>query len=126
MKTLVKTPLVEAALAGLFAAALVAPALAADAPAKKEPMPKKPMPMKKSRHMRHMKKHAETVHCFGINACKGQGQCAVEGKSGCKGMNACKGQGWVALTKKACLDKKGVVLGEKKPVKKPARHHRKA
>jgi hypothetical protein len=114
--------LVEAALAGLFAASLAAPAFAADAPAP-EPMPKKPMPMKKSRHHHHMKKRAETVHCFGINACKGQGECGVAGKNDCKGQNACKAQGWIALTKMACLGKKGTVPGMKKPARKPM-HHR--
>jgi hypothetical protein len=31
--------------------------------------------------------------CRGLNECKNQGGCAVEGKSECKGSNECKGQG---------------------------------
>lgn len=36
---------------------------------------------------------AEKACCKGMNACKGKGGCAVEGKHACKGMNECKGQG---------------------------------
>ncbi len=36
-----------------------------------------------------MEKHA----CKGMNACKGKGGCAVEGKHACKGKNECKGAG---------------------------------
>ena len=85
---------VEAALAGLFAAAFVMPAAAQKSPAKKAPM----------------KKAEEKVHCFGVNACKGKSECAVEGKSQCGGQNACKGMGWISLSKKSCMKKKGTVL----------------
>ncbi len=44
--------------------------------------------------------------CYGINGCKGQGECATK-EHGCGGMNACKGQGWLKLTKTACDEKKG-------------------
>ncbi len=36
-----------------------------------------------------------TVHCVGINSCKGTSDCKTA-KSDCKGMNSCKGQGWVS------------------------------
>lgn len=98
MKTLKKTLVVEAALAGLFAAAAVMPVVAQDAPKGGD----KPAPAKKA----PAKKGAEKVHCYGINSCKGKGACAGAGHD-CKGKNACKGQGWTALTAKACKAKKG-------------------
>ena len=39
--------------------------------------------------MSEVEKHA----CKGMNECKGQGGCAVEGKNSCRGQNECKGQG---------------------------------
>ncbi len=39
-----------------------------------------------------VEKHA----CKGLNSCKGNGGCAVEGKNACKGQNACKGAGGCA------------------------------
>ena len=44
---------------------------------------------------------ASTVHCFGVNSCKGMSDCK-SGNHDCKGMNSCKGQGFKALTSKAC------------------------
>jgi uncharacterized membrane protein len=44
---------------------------------------------------------ADTVHCFGVNSCKGMSDCK-SGNHDCKGMNDCKGQGFKALTTKAC------------------------
>jgi hypothetical protein len=52
-----------------------------------------------------------SVHCVGLNACKGQGSCK-QASHACKGQNACKGQGWVsAETKGACLVGGGTVEG---------------
>lgn len=51
-----------------------------------------------------MKKDASMAakgECWGVNACKGQGECGGAGHS-CAGKNACKGQGWLALTKADC------------------------
>jgi len=48
------------------------------------------------------------VSCTGINACKGQSECATASSS-CKGQNACKGQGVITTTKKECTDKGGKV-----------------
>ena len=53
---------------------------------------------------------AEEVHCSGINACKGKGECA--GKSGsCAGKNACKGEGWMKSASEAeCVAAGGKAL----------------
>jgi hypothetical protein len=37
---------------------------------------------------------ASGVHCYGVNACKGQNECATD-TNACKGQGSCKGQGWV-------------------------------
>lgn len=44
--------------------------------------------------------------CWGINACKGQGECGGQGHA-CAGKNACKGKGWLGLTKQDCEAKGG-------------------
>jgi uncharacterized membrane protein len=44
---------------------------------------------------------ADTVHCFGVNSCKGMSDCK-SGNHDCKGMNNCKGEGFKAITSKAC------------------------
>lgn len=43
----------------------------------------------------------ETVHCVGVNACKGMSSCQTA-TSSCAGQNSCKGQGYVKMSKKAC------------------------
>ena len=53
----------------------------------------------------------DMVHCAGVNACKGQGECSGAGH-GCAGKNACKGQGWVELSKDDCAKKGGKVVTE--------------
>jgi hypothetical protein len=111
MKTLNRSLVVEAALAGLFAAVFVMPAAAQDA-AKGDAPSDKPAPVKKSKAP---KKSAEKVHCLGINSCRGKSECAVEGKNQCSGQNACRGHGWVSLTAKACKKQKGAVEGAKAP-----------
>ena len=50
------------------------------------------------------------VMCQGINACKGQGACAV---NNCAGTNKCKGLGWLSLTEAACAEKGGTVANAK-------------
>ena len=55
-----------------------------------------------------------TVHCQGVNACKGKGSCKGADNS-CKGQNGCKGKGWVGMTEKDCKAKGGMAApGEKK------------
>ncbi len=46
-------------------------------------------------------KGAKTVHCYGINTCKGTSDCKTA-KNECKGQNECKGHGFKAMTAKAC------------------------
>jgi len=48
----------------------------------------------------------EKVHCYGINSCKGTGDCSGKGHS-CAGHNACAGQGHINLPKDVCLRIKG-------------------
>ncbi len=50
----------------------------------------------------------DKVHCFGVNACKGQSDCETA-TSGCKTQNACKGKGWKAMTAAKCFAKKGFI-----------------
>lgn len=51
----------------------------------------------------------DTVHCAGVNSCKGQGECKTASND-CAGLNSCKGQGWMSLTKSECTEKGGTVL----------------
>ena len=51
-----------------------------------------------------------TVHCMGINACKGQTKCATA-ENACAGQNACKGQGWLpTASEEECTSKGGTVV----------------
>ncbi|MGD9543477.1 MAG: hypothetical protein AB7F41_03655 [Methylocystis sp.] len=55
------------------------------------------------------KKMSKSVHCSGINSCKGTSACKTANNA-CKGMNSCKGQGWTpAKSAKACEAKGGTV-----------------
>jgi uncharacterized membrane protein len=45
---------------------------------------------------------AEKVNCYGVNKCKGAGDCGGKGHS-CAGENACKGQGYLKIDKETCL-----------------------
>ncbi len=49
------------------------------------------------------------VACFGINACKGQSDCATPNNA-CKGMNSCKGQGFKYVSLKECEAQGGKVI----------------
>jgi hypothetical protein len=48
----------------------------------------------------------KTVHCEGVNACKGQGACGGADHD-CAGKNACKGKGWLSMSAKECKAKGG-------------------
>ena len=48
------------------------------------------------------KSSSDAVHCYGVNKCKGVGDCGGPGHS-CKGKNACKAQGYLELDKDTCL-----------------------
>ena len=50
--------------------------------------------------------HAEDVHCYGVNKCKGTGECGGKGAS-CAGTNACKGQGWLSVPEGTCTKIEG-------------------
>jgi len=43
----------------------------------------------------------ETIPCYGVNACKGTGDCGGTGYS-CAGKNACKAQGFIKLPSDIC------------------------
>ncbi len=63
------------------------------------------------------KKDGDTsVKCAGVNACKGQGQCAAaDGSHACAGKNECKGKGWVKVkSEKECTEKGGTVMKAEK------------
>lgn len=52
-----------------------------------------------------------TVHCYGINSCKGKGACgSPANNNACAGTNACKGKGWIEVSAKTCNEKKGKIL----------------
>lgn len=114
MKTLSQSLVVEAALAGLFLAVAASPVLADH----HEGGADDGMPHKASKKSgKKPAKKAKTVHCLGVNACKGTSECAVDGKHACAGHNACKGQGWTALTVKDCKKQKGTFEKPKKAAK---------
>lgn len=48
-----------------------------------------------------MAEEAQTVKCFGVNACKGQNDCRTT-KNECKGKASCKGLGYKNMTLAEC------------------------
>ncbi len=48
----------------------------------------------------------ESVKCFGVNACKGQGQCRTA-QNQCNGHNRCEGKGWIKMESAAACEAKG-------------------
>lgn len=48
----------------------------------------------------------ESESCYGINACKGKGDCGGKGYS-CAGKNDCKGKGFIEVPKGSCLKIQG-------------------
>jgi uncharacterized membrane protein len=55
----------------------------------------------------------DTVRCYGVNKCKGTGDCGGKGHS-CAGENSCKGQGYLNLDKETCLKIEGGRLTSEK------------
>ena len=53
----------------------------------------------------------EKASCYGINKCKGAGDCGGKGHA-CAGKNACAGQGYISLNKDTCLKIQGGRLTE--------------
>ena len=86
--------LLSAAVAGLVGTAMTAGS--ASAAAKKAKTKAKAIKM-------------EVVHCYGVNACKGKGECGGKNHE-CAGANACKGQGWLNVSREECSSKGGQVL----------------
>ena len=74
----------------LLLGAAVAGLLGAMGTAKAEPIPKEKL------------KKMAVVPCYGVNTCKGTGQCSGENHA-CAGQNECKGQGWLPIPKESCL-----------------------
>lgn len=54
----------------------------------------------------------DTVHCAGINSCKGKSDCKTA-ENACKGQNTCKGHGFLATTAAECSAKGGKVIDSK-------------
>jgi uncharacterized membrane protein len=50
----------------------------------------------------------DEVHCFGVNACKGQSDCETA-TNGCMTQNSCKGKGWKKLTAARCFARRGFI-----------------
>ncbi len=50
----------------------------------------------------------ETVHCYGVNKCKGYNDCKTASNA-CKGMASCKGQGFVNMSAHACTEVGGTI-----------------
>jgi uncharacterized membrane protein len=59
-----------------------------------------------------MAKDVKTVHCFGVNSCKGTSDCK-SGNHDCKGQNDCKGQGFKAESKSQCKTDGGSLTAPK-------------
>ena len=51
------------------------------------------------------------VHCYGVNACKGQNDCKTKDYA-CKGQGSCKGQGFKAMASADACTKDGGKVGE--------------
>jgi len=57
-----------------------------------------------------MSEKTATVHCMGINSCKGHGSCK-SAKNACKGQNSCKGEGMTdTASAEDCTGKGGTVM----------------
>jgi len=54
-----------------------------------------------------------TVHCFGVNKCKGHNDCKTASNA-CKGHASCKGQGFIKMSRHACEEIGGSVDQPKK------------
>jgi uncharacterized membrane protein len=94
--------LLAAAVAGLMSLTAAA-AVAGDKPAKKM----------------SGKDADKSVHCYGVNKCKGMGKCGGQGH-GCAGSNSCKGQGWLPMPKSSCEAIEGGTTTEPKADMKKA------
>ncbi|RMG32303.1 MAG: hypothetical protein D6720_13715 [Gammaproteobacteria bacterium] len=56
----------------------------------------------------YMASAEKTVHCYGVNKCKGYNDCKTASNA-CKGMASCKGQGFVKMSEHACNEVGGTI-----------------
>ena len=92
-----KNPVQNGAMIALAAATLFAAACSSRSPSTSQTTPST------------MEKTA-SVHCMGINSCKGQGSCKTA-QNACKGQNSCKRQGFVDVASDdECTTKGGTVM----------------
>lgn len=56
------------------------------------------------------KKAPKTIHCMGVNSCKGASSRKTASNS-CKGLSFCKGQGWLPAKSKAECELNGGAVG---------------
>ena len=59
--------------------------------------------------MGHSTATEATVHCAGLNSCKGTTACKTASNE-CKGKNSCKGKGFLSMSKADCTAKGGSVI----------------
>ncbi len=57
---------------------------------------------------------AATVHCYGVNTCRGQSACRTASNE-CRGQNACRGQGFRELTARQCRAQGGSLTAPTAP-----------
>jgi uncharacterized membrane protein len=50
----------------------------------------------------------DDVHCFGVNACKGQSDCHTA-TNDCRTLNECRGKGWKLMTAARCFARRGFI-----------------
>ena len=51
---------------------------------------------------------SDTIHCYGVNACKGLNDCKTAANA-CKGQADCKGHGFKATKASECLSQGGII-----------------
>jgi hypothetical protein len=68
-------------------------------------------------------KQDEGTPCWGVNRCKGVGDCGASGcrTTGCHGSNACRRKGFLRLDKETCLKIEGGRLTQASPKKPDAK-----
>jgi hypothetical protein len=54
-----------------------------------------------------------TIHCSGVNSCKGQSACK-SANNACKGQNSCKGKGFLEMSKTDCQAAKDKMKSDSK------------
>ena len=59
----------------------------------------------------------DKVHCYGVNKCKGTGDCGGEAGGSCRGTNACKHTGFLDMDKDTCMKVDGGRLTAKADMK---------